>query len=83
MLSLHISVNCEWGPWGLFSPCTKTCGMGKMHRTRSKSVIEQNGGICNGRSREEKTCNSKNCPGKMFLFVDAYILYLYSFTDLS
>ena len=65
-LSFYVSVNCEWERWGAFSSCTKTCGGGTMYRTRSKSREEEFGGTCTGKSREEKTCNNQDCPGKTF-----------------
>ena len=69
-VSFYVSVNCEWESWGSFSSCTKTCGGGTMHRTRSKSREEEFGGTCTGKSREEKTCNNQDCPGKTLLYVN-------------
>ena len=62
----QFSVNCEWGPWGPYSKCSKSCGGGKQSRTRSKSVVESNGGACYGFPTEIVTCNTQNCPGKLY-----------------
>ena len=61
------SVNCKWSNWGSYSSCSKTCGGGTQSRSRSKTIIEANGGSCPGSSTMTKDCNTQNCPSK-FLF---------------
>ena len=53
---------CQWGKWGSWNSCSKTCGDGKKARNRKKTVVEKNGGKCNGNSNEEDNCNTNNCP---------------------
>ncbi|XP_071942755.1 spondin-1-like [Antedon mediterranea] len=48
----------EWSPW---SECTKTCGKGKMSRTRMVKLKPRNGGEKCGKKREKKTCNLQPC----------------------
>ena len=60
------TVNCQWGVWGEYSKCSKTCGGGKQSRTRSKTVVESNGGICSDLPTETITCNTQKCPSKLF-----------------
>jgi len=55
-------VNCEWGAWGTYSKCSKSCGGGTKSRSRSKSVVESNGGSCSGFPTETKNCNTQGCP---------------------
>ena len=38
-----------------------------MYKTRAKNVTEKYGGSCPGLDKEEKDCNTHECPGK-FLF---------------
>ena len=56
--------DCQWGPWKSFTKCSKSCGIGKQTRSRSKSIIERNGGKCLGSPNETKSCNNQNCPTK-------------------
>jgi len=52
----------EWSDW---SVCTKTCGGGEMHRTRTCTNPEpQNGGQeCEGETKEMQECNCHPCGG--------------------
>ena len=61
------SENCVWGKWSVFSQCDKTCGGGKMFKTRNKLVIEENGGSCPGWDKVVKDCNPQPCPGRYLL----------------
>ena len=53
---------CEWGNWGKWSTCSKSCETGKRKRKRKKTVKEQHGGTCPEPSEEEESCNSQACP---------------------
>ena len=56
-------VNCEWNAW--FIPkCSKSCGNGIRQKTRTKSIIESNGGTCNGGDRKTEGCNEGECTSK-------------------
>ena len=58
------AVNCQWGPWGQWQPCTATCGGGTKERTRAEAVQAANVGIaCQGSSIETSNCNQIACPG--------------------
>ena len=57
-------INCKWGPWKSFTKCSKSCGSGTQTRSRSKSIIERDGGKCRGSPNETKSCNNQNCPTK-------------------
>uniref|UniRef100_A0A8W8HXD6 Uncharacterized protein n=1 Tax=Magallana gigas TaxID=29159 RepID=A0A8W8HXD6_MAGGI len=46
-----------WNPWGLFSPCDKTCGGGIQFRHRTCGS-----GLCIGDSLESASCNVHQCP---------------------
>jgi len=54
-------VNCEWNPWKL-GECSVTCGEGKRTDTRTKKVVEKNGGQCSGKSTRIEHCKPKECP---------------------
>ena len=59
-------VDCDWGEWSKEpSACSKTCGDGTRKYTRSKSVKEENGGICSGTSENTEKCNLGECPGEV------------------
>lgn len=56
-------VNCRWTLWDAWMPCTKTCGGGLSHRSRSYDPRPQNGGIhCSGAHMEMIDCSSAECP---------------------
>ena len=55
------AIDCIWGAFGAWSDCSATCGGGEQHRHRIKTVVEANGGICVGGSRETNTCNTAAC----------------------
>ena len=56
-------IDCEWGQFGEWSTCSKSCGGGEKSRTRSKTLEASNGGTqCNGESTETESCNAHNCP---------------------
>ena len=61
-----ILVNCEWSEWAN-GVCSLTCGGGTMLKTRTKSVREKYGGVCNGDPTERVSCNQQNCPSKYSL----------------
>ncbi|XP_033101716.1 spondin-1-like [Anneissia japonica] len=56
-----VIVDCmmsEWGPW---SECSKTCGKGRMSRSRMVKLKPRNGGEKCGKRKEKKTCNLAAC----------------------
>ncbi|CAG2223627.1 Tyrosine-protein phosphatase 1,Hemicentin-1,Coadhesin,Tyrosine-protein phosphatase non-receptor type 13,Tyrosine-protein phosphatase non-receptor type 5,Thrombospondin-2,Tyrosine-protein phosphatase non-receptor type 11,Thrombospondin-1,Mucin-like protein,Tyrosine-protein phosphatase corkscrew [Mytilus edulis] len=61
-------VNGNWGRWNGWTRCSKTCGGGRRTRHRicnNPSPIA--GGLdCNGVSRENSSCSSNVCPGRLY-----------------
>ncbi|XP_029473156.1 A disintegrin and metalloproteinase with thrombospondin motifs 20 [Rhinatrema bivittatum] len=57
-------VDGEWGPWGPYSSCTRTCGGGIKSTTRDCNWPEpKNGGkYCVGRRMKFRSCNTEPCP---------------------
>ena len=56
-------VDCRWGGWSQFQPCSKTCGSGVQHRGRKIVVQASCGGRhCVGSASESRTCNTNCCP---------------------
>ena len=80
IFALNSTVNCQWDEW-VIGKCSKTCGTGKRTNTRTKLVVEKNGGICTGAPTNTETCNTKKCPGTIILYnvlgVFVLILLLY------
>ena len=68
-----IAVDCEWGDFGSWNSCSKTCGGGEKVRIRTK-IIEAvgEGNDCNGNTSENKECNTDPCPGN----VKSYVQYI-------
>ena len=56
-----------WGIWSEWGTCSKTCGNGTKTRNRTKLVVEDVTGACNGTSMESDSCNPIACPGKIIV----------------
>ena len=54
-----------WGDWKI-EDCSVSCGLGTRTETRTKSIIEQNGGECIGEASVTSECHDSICPGKSF-----------------
>ncbi|KAK7117951.1 hypothetical protein R3I94_023236 [Phoxinus phoxinus] len=57
-------VHGEWGPWGPYSVCSRTCGGGTRSTTRECNKPEpRNGGrFCVGRRMRFRSCHTDPCP---------------------
>ncbi|XP_015990263.2 papilin isoform X3 [Rousettus aegyptiacus] len=52
-----------WGPWGEWSPCSRTCGVGVSFRERPCYSQRRDGGSsCVGPTRSHRSCHTENCP---------------------
>ena len=67
LIVFDVEIHCVWKEWEE-GDCSVTCGIGTKFNTRTKLVVEANGGTCSGQSMEIKECKSDECPGE-----DAYI----------
>merc|ERR1712080_222984 len=54
-------IHCEWNDW-VIGECSDSCGTGTRTNTRTKSVVEANGGTCTGQPSEVEECNTHPCP---------------------
>ena len=62
----QISVHCQWGKWGHFTSCSKTCGEGRKSRNRAVYQEAMHGGDeCLGNSTDIQTCKERKCPGTL------------------
>ena len=57
-------IDCEWNDWTL-GECSQTCGNGTRTDTRTKAIVEANGGNCTGESTKIEKCNLQQCPGRL------------------
>ena len=58
------SVDCKWSIWGQWTSCSKSCGVGKQTRKRTKATIADNGGKeCAGPNNARRSCIIKKCRG--------------------
>uniref|UniRef100_A0A8D3C798 ADAM metallopeptidase with thrombospondin type 1 motif 20 n=1 Tax=Scophthalmus maximus TaxID=52904 RepID=A0A8D3C798_SCOMX len=57
-------VHGEWGPWGPYSVCSRSCGGGTRSNSRDCNKPEpRNGGkFCVGRRMKFRSCNTEPCP---------------------
>ena len=58
-------VNGQWGSWGSFSTCTKTCGTGTQIRVRecNNPPPSDGGSDCIGAAEDTQNCNTNACQG--------------------
>ncbi|XP_037357738.1 papilin [Talpa occidentalis] len=55
----------SWGPWGSWSPCSRTCGGGISFRERPCYSHRRSGGSsCLGPTRSHRTCHMESCPSR-------------------
>uniref|UniRef100_A0A8B9FZN7 ADAM metallopeptidase with thrombospondin type 1 motif 20 n=1 Tax=Amazona collaria TaxID=241587 RepID=A0A8B9FZN7_9PSIT len=52
-------VDGEWGPWGPYSSCSRTCGGGIKSSIR---LCNSGGKYCVGRRMKFRSCNTDSCP---------------------
>ena len=56
-------IDCEWGRFGEWSVCSKSCGNGETIRTRLVQTLALNGGLeCQGDAIQRDICNAHACP---------------------
>ena len=66
IMPIRISlVHGQWGQWGSFDTCDKTCGTGMKKRTRSCNNPAPSGGgnDCMGSDSHTLDCNTNPCVG--------------------
>lgn len=71
-------VDGHWNRWSSWSDCSKECGTGKTSRTRKCNDPEaKNGGkVCEGKSREEKSCFIVRCGLRKWKAAKQYMRYI-------
>ena len=74
-LTRFLAVNCKWSDWQV-GECSVSCGGGTRTKSRSKSVEEENGGVCVGGATAQEVCNDKGCPGKIVLHFYYSLCYI-------
>lgn len=60
-------IDGNWSRWTLYTQCTKTCGGGTQHRTRTctNPPFANGGKKCQGDSVEVLACGTVPCPGRL------------------
>ncbi|XP_033833428.1 A disintegrin and metalloproteinase with thrombospondin motifs 15-like [Periophthalmus magnuspinnatus] len=68
--TMHIKVDGQWGKWGPFGDCSRTCGGGvQLAKRECNNPVPENGGkYCYGLRIKYRSCNFRSCPdsGKSF-----------------
>lgn len=69
MCNLCISADGGFSNWGVFTPCSATCGGGVQSRSRvcNNPLPQYNGKDCVGPVNETRACNTFYCPSKLKL----------------
>ena len=76
-------LDSKWSRWSSWSDCTKTCGTGARHRTRT--CLIQNPAeddvfapiTCAGNHIQKKTCAEWSCPGSVENFLLSHFHFTY------
>ena len=58
------AVACKLSPWGVWSPCSKTCGGGQKERVRHVIELAKYGGKACSSTHITATCMTFKCPPK-------------------
>ena len=74
---LFAIVNGNWGMWGAWSICSKTCGSGTWTRFRScDNPTPAHGGFdCQGIEYDTTQCFKPTCPG-IHSIIECFIFFL-------
>ena len=69
-------MNGNWGAFGNYGTCTKSCGGGTQTRYRAcnRPAPAHGGKSCAGSSSSWKTCNTHACPGRETSLLHAKLL---------
>ena len=60
---VNCPIDCVEKGWGLWTPCTKTCGGGNRKRTNPIVLNAQHGGnACPWQREQTEECNTRPCP---------------------
>lgn len=61
----HPLVHGKWGTWGVWQPCSETCGEGVQLRVRAcnNPTPALGGDTCRGSGTTSRICNLNACPG--------------------
>ena len=64
-ISLFCAVNGNWGAFGPYGACSKSCGGGTQtrHRACNNPAPAHGGRACPGSSSNFRACNTHHCPG--------------------
>ena len=67
--------HCKWDDW-VEGECSAACGVGTRNNTRTKSVVEANGGTCSGQPTETVECKIKDCPSMQFILLRILLTHI-------
>ena len=64
-ITISVPIDCEWGEYGNWTQCSKSCNGGTQVRTREIVTQALNGGEqCDGTNTDLQLCNEFPCPSK-------------------
>jgi hypothetical protein len=59
---IECPVDCVMSAYSEWTPCTRSCGEGRKHRSRKTVRREAHGGVACGARNDSSVCNSSPCP---------------------
>jgi len=60
MLNARTTKECSWNNWGVWGPCSESCGHGFMERVRTNKAGKSDKKDCIGLAKETKSCQIRN-----------------------
>ena len=71
-----VVVDGGWSTWSSWNTCSKSCGTGQQERRRSctKPSPSNGGKTCVGLTREDRACNTLNCPGEILRSLTSFFV---------
>lgn len=62
--------SCIVSPWSKWTPCSKTCGLGRQKRSRSYVSLQPN---CTDKLEEQRDCNPQCCPSSEYRSIESIL----------
>lgn len=79
-----LAVDCEWGTWSEWGPCSATCDLGVQRSERAELRARQYGGAeCQGPSTRSRSCSGPDCGEHRTVLSTQFFYLVFIFISFS